>query len=366
MAVGAAGSFRQWLDHLQRSQLFSAYDLHLLAKQLAHLLGAGVAVRDALVILSEEAQKRDQLQFYLNLIAALDRGDSFSQGLQRWVPTIPQFFVNSLKAGEASGQGEIVFRQLADYYLQEEEIRRKVQNALLYPAFLLVVALGVCLFLVSFVIPGFTSLYGETPQVLPFATRLLLGASVFLQSFWPVILALLFATGLTVRFFWSQAGFRRNAEALLYRLPLFGPLAFKQEWSHFSRTLALLLGSGNEMLSSIDLAAEVMGSLLLRQGIFAASKQVRLGRSFSASLALLPFLPQGFLSMLRIGENGAGLAPLLQEAAAYYDLEIRMTYEKINRLIEPVLILIISLFIGFIAMAILLPMLNQWQGISQI
>ncbi len=364
MTVYAATTGRQWLAHWQRNRSFTLYELHIFAKQLAHLLSAGVTLRDALIIFSEEANQPNRRSFYANLIAALDRGESFAQSLQHWVPNVPQFFVSSLKAGEISGHWESVFRQLAAYYLQEDEMKRKVENAMLYPVVLLMVAITVCIFLITFVIPSLLTLSAATPETLPFATRLLLQTSAFLLNFWPLLLLLILLAALTIRFFWEQASFRCRAEAILYRWPLLGSLACKQEWSHFSRTLALLLESGSEMLSSLDLAAEVMGSLLLRQGIAAASQQVRLGRSFSASLALIPNLPPGFISLLRVGENGGSLAPLLQEAAAYYDLEIRMTYEKINRLLEPILILMISLFIGWIAISILLPMLNQWQGID--
>ncbi|MCE5196477.1 MAG: type II secretion system F family protein [Negativicutes bacterium] len=364
--MNPAKTWRKWLAHWQRSHSFTLYELHVFANQLAHLLSAGVTLRDALIIFNEEARRQDQRSFYTSLIAALDRGNSLSQALQHWVPGVPQFFVSSLKAGERSGQWESVFRQLAAYYLLEDEMRRKVENALLYPVVLLTVAIAVCIFLISFVIPSLLAFSSATPETLPLATRLLLRTSGFLQTFWPLLLLLLLLFALTLRYFWGRASFRCRTEAMLYHLPLLGALVCKQEWSHFSRTLALLLDSGNEMLSSLELAAAVMGSLLLRQGIAAASQQVRLGQSLSAGLASFPYLPPGFISLLRVGENGGGLAPLLQEAAAYYDLEIRMTSEKISRLIEPILILIISLFVGWIAVSILLPMLNQWQGIGLI
>lgn len=324
-----------------------------ITRQFSVLLASGVPMIDAIRSLSEE-----NTGFWKGMLVDIrDRisaGASLARALSLYPKVFPDFYRNMVDAGEQSGTLDAVLRKVADFLEKQESIRGKIRSAMAYPVFMAAVGFIVMSFLFIFVVPKIVRIFENTESALPLITVILISMSnVFVRYWWVLMIA-----AATV-----PAVYRRLREKHGYffdrmKLQVPGGLLQTLYYGRFARTLGFLLDGGLPMLRALELSAKSVGNSILEQRIMAAAKSVAEGARLSASLEGLPPV---LLQLIATGEKSGTLAELLGTAAASYEEEFERRVQKALSLLEPVMILIMGLVVGFIVLAVLLPMfqLNQ-------
>jgi len=353
------------LTSLHRKEIFTHLDLSLMCKQLTFLLQGGIPLREVLLMMISESKQPHHALFFKELVNTIESGYRFSDSLERWGAQLPNFFVQTVRAGELSGHWETVFRDLAEFYLKEHQSIQQRKQAMLYPILLLFVTGLVSYFLMTIIVPNFMSLY-TNGRVLPWSTRLLLLCYQYRYTILLNIFVALILLILVKQYLFSKPKVKMLSSKFILQLPQLGIFLIKQDLARFCRTFSLLLTHGLEINQSLPVCAKLLLSPYLRERIFNISHQLDQGRGFSASMQEISNWPPGFIRMMQIGEVGNRLQETMADAATLYELEVQNQIQTWQRLIEPSMIIVISLIIGFLAYAILLPMMDQWQGYQMI
>ena len=342
--------------HKDRRWFFKGHDATLLpyiTRQLSTLLSAGVPLIDTLRSLSEENKG-----FWKGLLVSVrDRvtsGSNLSRALEAHPKVFPDFYINMVAAGEQSGRLDKVLTRIADYLEKQASIKSKIQAAMVYPIFMTLVGFVVMSFLFTFVVPKIVRIFQNTKSALPFITVVLIFISNIFVNYWWVLIILAAALVFGIR------RLREKHRPLLDGLKLKMPGGIMQNlyFGRFSRTLGFLLEGGLPMIKAMELSAKSVGNTVLKDKILVAAKKVVEGTRLSSSLEGFPSV---LLQLIATGEKSGTLGDMLSRAADSYEEEFERKVQKSLALLEPVMILLMGLVVGFIVFAVLLPMfqLNQ-------
>jgi general secretion pathway protein F len=339
----------------------SAQELALLTRQFATLAGAGLPLVECLSTLIEQMEQPVLKRVLSHVRQQVREGRSLADALRSHPRIFSEIYVNMVRAGEESGALEIVLSRLADYTEGQARLLRTVQSALTYPVLMVFVASAILIFLLAYVVPQVTRLFGETGQVLPLTTRILIGVSSFLASYWWSFLFLGVLTALVgARLLRTSKG-RERCDRILLRLPWVGRLLQRLSVARFARTLSTLLTSGVPILTALNIVTALMSNGLLRRVVEEARTRVQEGESLAAPLKRSGLFPALLIQMIAVGERSGELETMLARAADAYDEEVTTSLARLTSLLEPLTILIMGGVVLFIVMAILLPIfqLNQ-------
>jgi len=337
-------------------------ELALMTRQLATLIGAGLPLVPSLSALVNQIRNPLLKTTLAQIREDVNEGNSLTQSMTHFPKVFPPFYINMVRAGEASGTISLVLERLADFQEGQQAMKTKIRSALAYPLFMFFIGSGVLFFLVTFVVPNITNIFREMHQALPGITVFLIVVSGFLKSFWWIILSVLLAMFVSLRYAIrkTKRG-RRWWDKFLLRVPLFGGLNRKIAVARFSRTLGTLLQSGVPLLSALDIAKNVVNNTLLAEQIGMAAKDVEEGASLSTPLSRSGFFPPMAVEMISVGERTGALDEILMHVSKYYDAEVERGLRTMTSVLEPVLLLGMGLIVGFIALSVLLPIFQLVQ-----
>ena len=336
--------------------LFHRPDVSLLpsiTRQLSTLLSSGVTLMDALSSVSEE-NKGFWKNMLVNIKEKVAGGSSFSRALEDYENVFPEFYVNMVAAGETGGNLDEVLSRLSDFLEDRANLKTKVRAAMVYPVFMICIGFVVLSFLFTFVIPKITRIFKDTESALPFITIILITISDIFQNYWWLLLGIILAGGF---------GFRRLRERnrlfvdrLVLRLP--GNILQSLYFGRFTRTFSSLLEGGLPVLRALELAAKSIGNKIIETKVTDAGKRVAEGARLSASLEGFPPV---LLQLIATGEKSGRLIEIMKKAADAYEEEFSRKVQKALSFLEPAMILFMGLIVGFIVLAVLLPIfqLNQ-------
>jgi general secretion pathway protein F len=332
---------------------FTPLSLTNITRRLSTLLSSGVPLIDAVSALSSE-QKDEWRNILTDLKDRLAGGSSFARAMQAHPEIFPDFYTGMIAAGESSGKLSDVLLKLADYLESELSIKNKITTALVYPAFMAFVSIAIVLFLFTFVIPKITKIFEETSVALPFATIILIWISAALKNFWWLLLALV--AGLVPLFRRIKQTKKELIDSLLLKEPtgIFMGLYMLR----FSMTMGFLLSGGLPILKAMQLTSKVTGNVVLENKIMAAQNSVSQGAKLSSSLQ---GFPPTLLQIISTGEQTGKLPEVLQKTAESYEAEFDRKLQRIISLLEPTLILVMGLVVGFIVVSVLLPIFEMNQ-----
>ncbi len=337
-------------------------EVTVMTRQLATLLGAGLPLVQSLTTLISQTS-HPQLKTILGQIREeVNEGKSLSYTMTHYPQVFPPFYLNMVRAGEASGTLHLVLERLAEFSEKQQALKGRVRAAIAYPFFMFLVGSVVLFFLVTFVVPNVTKIFDEMHQSLPLITIILIGVSRFLETFWWVIVAALVASFIALKYFLfrTERG-RFFRDRLLLRLPLLGEMNRKIAVARFSRTLGTLLESGVPLLASLEIVRNIVGNALISDAIHNAGIDVREGQSLSTPLARSGLFPDISVEMISVGEQSGNLEPMLYRIADAYEKEVESNITMLTSLLEPVMILVMGLIVGFIVVSILLPIFEMNQ-----
>lgn len=346
-------------------QKISSQEVSMFTRQLSTLLGAGIPLVPSFSVLLAQT-KNPLLQKTLAQIRAdLTEGKSLTASMENYPNVFPPFYINMVKAGEASGTIDLVLERLADFSENQQELRNKIRSALAYPMIMLLVGSLVIFLLMTFVVPRITEIFSDMRQTLPLITIILIRTSSFLKSFWWLIIlaaivgvfAFKYATGGT------EAG-RRYWDAFRLKAPVWGAVNLKIAIARFTRTLATLLQSGVPLLAAMEIVRNVVNNVYIGEAIGTVGKEVEEGKSLAAPLAASGLFPPMVTEMIAVGEQTGSLETMLNRIAASYETEAQSDIMVMTSLLEPVMILVMGLIVGFIVFSILLPIFEMNQMVK--
>jgi len=333
-------------------------DLMTFTYQLGVLLDAGLTLDRSLIILSGLAEKKKLKDLINDLIHQIRSGKSFSDALSRHPHVFPLFYVNMVRAGETGGFLNETISRIAVHLENTHNIKEEVRSAMIYPLLLSIVGGSAIIILLTFVVPQFTKIFTEMGEALPLPTAILLGISSGLIKYWWMILLIIFIiVVLTKKFLESERG-KRWWDDTKFRLPIFGKLFRETVVSRFARTLGALLESGVPLLNALQIVQGTLESDKMASLIASVRESVRKGRGISAPLSQSDIFPPIAVHMITVGEESGRLDEMFLKIADRFDNEIRMTIKRMLSLLEPALILIMGLVVGFIVISMLIAIFS--------
>jgi general secretion pathway protein F len=338
-------------------------DLANATRQLATLLSSGLPLMDALSVLVEQEEVAGLKSALSSVRDSVREGASLADALKENPKVFSQLYMNMVSAGEASGTLEITLDRLADFLDEQVRFRGRLSAALAYPAFMTVIGIGMLFFIFSFVMPRIVGMFEDMKQQLPFITLMLLWTVRFLSAFWwAILLVIAGAVYYLRRYLRTQAG-REAFDARVLRMPVFGTLIRMIAVSRFTRTFGTLLQSGVPTLTALDIVKSVVGNTVLANAIQKARENVREGEPIADPLRRSGLFPPVVVQMVAVGEKSGELEKMLLKISDSFERTVETRITGLMALLEPVIILVMGLVIGFIVIAIMLPMLQMSSGV---
>jgi general secretion pathway protein F len=361
---GRAGGSRAAgdVDFRRMLQFVGLRDIAVLTRQLATLLKAGIPLVEALNALTEQADKDELKRVLSDVRRKVNEGSGLAAALADHPKQFSDLYVNMVRAGESSGNLDVVLMRLTDFLEAQMELRSRVTSAMIYPALMTVVGTGILGFLFAFVVPKITQIFRDQEQALPWATSLLIWISNMLVNWWFLIIPSIFLA------IWGFLRWKKTPEGrdkwdrFVLKVPLVGGIVRMIAVARFSKTLATLLSSGVPLLTALDIVKNILGNNRLIEVIEEVRVNVREGESIAQPLKRSGEFPPLVSHMIAIGERTGQLEDMLDNVAASYEQQVNIQIEAMTTLLEPLMILGMGGAVGFIVFAIMWPILQLNQS----
>ena len=322
------------------------------------MINAGLSLLEGLSGLRKQTQNRKLKLAIEDIIERIRTGSAFSQALAAYPFIFGEMYVNMVRAGEEGGILGGILERLSLLATHEAEIKSKIKAAITYPLVIISMAILVVTFLLIFVMPRFINIFESAGTELPLPTKILLGFSYILRYRWYVLLILLVAAVSAVRSWIRTEKGRYRFDQIRLSLPVVGPLYLKVLVSRFTRLLGSLCKSGVPLLHSIEVVGRTINNKVLSQVITGTKKGITEGQSLSEPLTLSGIFPPMVTQMVAAGEQSGKLDDMLTEVSDFYDVELEYSIRNLTSIMEPAMIIIMGVIVGFIALSVLLPIFN--------
>ncbi len=327
--------------------------LLIFTEQLAHLLQAGMTLDEGLSVLQKRLKHPKVQQMTGALHRALVDGRSFSQALRDFPRIFPAIYVNLIAAGEASGALSEILKRLVEHLMQAKNLRDRVQQALIYPAFLAIAGAALMTIFITFMVPQLTNFMSQNGGTLPLPTRMLVSFHHALTTYWWVAVALVVVVVIGIRAFVRTEDGQVTFDRLRLSAPGYGRIIKHRYYAQFSRTLGTLMENGVPLLKALDLVTEIAGNKYIERQLAEVRRAVIDGVNLSVALESQHLFPELFTDMMAVGEQTGQFAQTMQTIADVYERELDKTVQLISALIPPVIIVCIALIVGFVVYSIL-------------
>jgi type IV pilus assembly protein PilC len=340
-------------------------DLAVFCRQFYAMLNAGIPIINCIDIIQQQTVKKKFQNVIADLFEQLQKGYTFSEALKQNADVFPSIMINMVEAGEVSGNLDLIMERLSVHFEKEYKINNKIKSAMAYPAVLAIVTIGVVTFLLMVVMPTFIGMFAGAGVALPKPTLIMMGISDFLRTKWYIVI---FATALIIYLLMKTRQNDKLREGqdkfLLKRMPVLNDITTKIVSSRFTRTMSTLLGSGVELLTAIEITSRVTGNKYVETVLGKVSEDVKKGVTMSEPLKRYAVFPPMISSMIKIGEDSGALDNILDKTANFYDDELDTAIQKLTSLVEPIMIVIMGAIVGFIVVAMMMPMFDMLQTVS--
>lgn len=336
-------------------------EVSIMTRQLATIVGAGFPLVSALDTLIPQTRSKSFKKIIAKIKESIVEGNSFARSLSLYPGTFSSLYVNMVRAGESSGALEIVLERLADITEKQQALKHRITTAMTYPVLMTCIGALVLFILLTYIVPSITLIFSDMGHALPAPTLFLISISTFLKKYWWIILILM--TGILI----ALNGMKKTEKGRYFYdkiklfLPGFGLLAKKLVAARFARTLGSLLENGVSMLPALEITKNIAGNKLISNIIEDASKEVGKGQPLGSALAKGKILPDLTIQMIQVGEQSGELEAMLNKIADVFENEVESSIMRMTSLLEPVMILVMGVIVGFIVIAICLPIFEMNQ-----
>ena len=341
----------------------TAKDLVIFCKQFYTMLNAGLYLTKCLEVLIAQTENRKLKAAVADLHKKTQKGEILSKSMKDHTKIFPPILINMVESAELTGNLGDVLEKMADHFEKENRINTKIKGALMYPMILSIVATLAVIFLLTFVMPTFVGMFTSAGVQLPGPTRVLLAISDAIKNYWYIFIAVFVSVGYIFRRIIKSKEGKRAFDKFKFKIPVVNKSITKIVTSRFTRTLSTLLSSGIPILQALEASALVTNNQIVIDEVKEGIEDIQKGVSLSVVFNSMNLFPPMMISMIAIGEESGSLSDMLEKTANFYDEELDAAIQKMLSLIEPLMIVVMALIIGFIVISMVLPMFDMMNTI---
>lgn len=348
------GVFSNALSAIQK---VSQNDVVNFTRQLATMINAGLPLTDSLVSLQEQARPAFA-KILSEIVNDVRSGNPLHDALAKHPKIFPPIYLALVKSGEAAGLLDEVLKKLADNLEKSRNFSSRVKSAMIYPAIVVIAMVVVSFLMMVLVIPKLLSMYKEMGAELPLPTKILIGISSVLSQFW-WLLIILVVSGLYLLMLWKNTpSGRRALDGLWFKVPLIGHLKEKVILTDLTRTLSMLIGTGVSIIDALNIVAKASGNVLFEEAIKQSASEVEKGQPLALAFSRYPFIPPLVSQMIAVGEETGKLDEVLGRVSVHFEEESDNSIKGLTAAIEPIMIILLGIGVGFLVIAIIMPIYN--------
>jgi type IV pilus assembly protein PilC len=333
-------------------------------RQMGIMINAGLSLVDALAIITEQTKDVNQQLVVGRISQYIKGGSPLSVALADMPNSFPNYYISLIKAGESSGKLDDVFLRLAENLEKSREFRGKVTSALIYPLIVIIGILVVGFVMITFVLPQLLEMYQSFDVDLPATTQFIITVSDFMSAYWPIVIVIVFFLVVGGRVMLKKPKYRRILDGYLIKLPVFGDIITKSVLVEATRTLAILIKSGVPLLESLNIVKRTTNNLVYREAFEDIYSDIEKGRNLGDALASSGVFPTIFIQMTSVGERTGKLDDTLMRLSRYFQMESELTIKTATTLIEPAILVVLGLGVGFLVTSVLTPIYNLTSSIG--
>lgn len=335
----------------------------LFTEELCDLLEAGLKLDRALQVIEQRQDKSSLRDVAASARQSLREGMTFSAALKKASPSFSELYCNMVKAGEVSGTVSKILKRQVEFLTMMGELQRRVTSALVYPSVIFAAGIALLGIFMTFLLPQLTVMLTKTGKTLPLATRLLIAISEFFASYWWVVLIVIAASVLAFRHYTSTGAGRSWWDETKLNLPGFGALLRMRFYAQFTQTLSTLLNNGVSLMQSMQLIKNATPNVYLQGLLDRVSENVQDGAQLSRAIARVQFFPPTLIDIVQVGETTGDLGSALERSAKSYDKQLSVVIERVTALIQPLVIVMVALFVGLVAYSMITGIMQTVSGL---
>ena len=334
--------------------------LMIFTRQLATLIDSGLPLLRGLNVLGNQEPHPTMRATVNHLADSVQTGSTFSESLGQHPKIFNKLYVNMVKAGELGGVLELVLNRLAEYQEKAQKLKNKIVSAMVYPVIVIFIALGIIIFLMSYIVPKFTQIFKEMlgDTEMPAMTQFVMNVSDVILDYWWALAGGAVAIVVAYKAYASTRGGRRVVDRVKLKMPLFGPVLLKSSIARFSRTLGTLVTSGVPILQALNITRDTAGNVVVSDAIGSVHDAVKEGDSMVAPLEASKVFPPMVISMVEVGEETGQLPEMLLKIADVYDDEVDNSVSALTSLLEPIMICVLAVVVAVIVLALFQPLIT--------
>lgn len=339
-------------------------DLCVFCRQFVSILEAGVNVLNALEMLYDQTENKYLRAAVKDLIQEVEKGEPLSTALANHKDVFPSLLINMVASGEATGSMDKAFERMALSLEKDDRINQSVKKAMTYPIIVSIVAFGVIILLMSFVVPQFVDMFAQLDTKLPAITRSLIAISGFITGRWYILVAVLAALIAGIVIFKKQESGKRFFDKLKLKFPVVGKVVIKAACARYSRTMSSLMSAGIPLMEALKVTAKIMGNVHFEDALNMARDKVSKGQELSKPLEESKLFPPMVYHMTKIGEDTGSVESMYDKVAEYYEEEVEIAVSQAVAFLEPCMIIVLGIIIGYVLLGILIPMFSMYGAIG--
>jgi type IV pilus assembly protein PilC len=331
-------------------------ELSVFTRQFATMINAGLPLVQCLNILGQQQDNAFFKKVVLDVMSSVETGSTLAEALTKHPNVFTRLYVNMVDAGESGGVLDNIFKRLSVYLEKNEALKRKVKGAMTYPAIVVFVAVGATTFMLLFIIPTFAKMFSDFGGTLPLPTRIVLGFSHVLRSFWWLMAGAIGGGVFALRSYYRTEPGRKRCDHWMLKAPVLGSVIRKASVARFTRTLGTLISSGVPILEGLEITARTAGNAVVEAAIMQTRRSIGEGNTIAEPLRACDVFPPMVTQMVAVGEETGALDEMLNKIADFYDDEVDAAVEAMTSVIEPAMIVIMGVVVGGMLVAMYLPM----------
>lgn len=350
--------------NLSFGKAVKARDFSIFCRQFVSIIRAGVSVINALEMMRDQTENKTLKNALKGVHEDVSKGESLAMAMKKRAKVFPSMLCNMVEAGEASGSLDVAFDRMAIQFEKEDKLKQSVKKAMIYPVVLVVVMIGVLFLMMVWVIPNFMGMFAELDAEMPATTQLVINMSDFVIAKWWLILLGAAAIFAAVKLYAGTPNGKFVLGGLKLKIPVLGKLQMKSECARLGRTLCTLLSAGVPMIDALEITSRSMENVHYKKALADAKEQVMRGVPLSRPLKTCGLFPPMVIHMVAIGEETGNIESMLENVANYYEDDVQVATEQMMALMEPMIIVVMAVVVGFMIMAILQPMFTLYESIG--
>jgi type IV pilus assembly protein PilC len=339
-------------------------DIVIFTRQFATMINAGLPLVQSLDILAKQTENPSLKEVVRQVVFDVEAGNTLADAFRKHPSAFSDLYVNMIAAGEAGGILDTILMRLATFMEKNDALVRKVKGAMVYPVVIMSVAVIAITVLLIFVIPTFSSMFASVNLELPLPTRIVIGMSNFLTSFWWAIVGVGVAAWVAVKRYYATPAGKKQIDTLLINSPVLGDVIRKSAVSRFTRTLGTLVSSGVAILDGLEITAKTAGNRVIHDAVMESRASIAGGETIAGPLEKSKVFPPMVVSMIAVGEQTGGLDEMLSKIADFYDEEVDVAVSALLSLMEPVMIVILGVVVGGMVIAMYLPIFDMMNAVQ--